>query len=183
MWLCFTTWFAIGLHWGDSKSKCVKIPFSSIFIKLFKKCCHIIRNVSIFRTLRGFLRQNNITDYNITTDVPHIHASVNGQEVLIGACEGRCLLSWERLKNKEAPTVLCIHLFHPVVTLHLPHRWRRVNPTGVRDVLTVSWHSFPKHFQRNKLQVLSEELLLCHLTEGIQSFHGFSKIKSSMMTP
>lgn len=34
-----------------------------------------IRNVSIFRTIRDFQRQNVITDYSITTDNPPIHAS------------------------------------------------------------------------------------------------------------
>lgn len=43
--------------------------------KLFKNGCHNTRNVSIFKTIRGFPRQNNIIDYNLITDAPHIPAS------------------------------------------------------------------------------------------------------------
>lgn len=153
--MCFIKWFAIGLCWRDSNFKYVKNCDLIFFIVMrpFKKSCHNIRNVSIFRTIRDLQRQSNIMDHNITADTPHTQASnkisvINGEQGPPGDGEGRRLLSGGRLTTK-LHLQCCAFIFLLTLAVTLPLSLVCLN---------VLWHAFSKHFCRSKLQVLSEQI-------------------------
>lgn len=152
--MCFIKWFAIGLCWRDSNFKYVKNCDLIFFIVMrpFKKGCHNIRNVSIFRTIRDLQRQNNIMDHNITADTPHTQASnkisvINGEEGPPGDGEGRRLLSGGRRQQSCTYSAVLSSFFSPLKSPCLSH-WCASMSCGMPSQSTFAGVNFRSYQNR-----------------------------------